>query len=112
MSRPISPGKRLAFEVTPSIESRFFRKIRVTRSGCWLWKGCIDDDGYGRFWVGPGVGQKLAHRVSVVLAGDKIQPGRDVHHRCKRRHCVCPVHCRQLSRSHHIRAELLESIPF
>ena len=27
---------------------------------CWLWTGAVADDGYGRFWIGPG---KAARRV-------------------------------------------------
>jgi hypothetical protein len=68
---------------------KFYDKVGVSESGCWIWLGCINDRyGYftveGRIW--------LAHRFSYTLHCDEIPYGMQVLHRCDNGHCVNPKH--------------------
>jgi hypothetical protein len=62
-------------------------------SGCWLWIGALDDDGYGTFKTYPEGKQRQvrAHRISYELnvgfIGDAF-----LLHRCDIRCCVNPEH--------------------
>ena len=64
-------------------------------TGCWLWQGYLDRDGYGLLSVRKAGKryQKRAHRwiyeqhMGLELAADQL-----VCHRCDVRHCVNPAH--------------------
>lgn len=66
------------------------RYIPVPESGCWLWLGPLDRDGYGHIWSGPRPWP--AHRVSLELRGVEIPQGLVVDHLCRERSCVNPDH--------------------
>lgn len=73
-----------------TLEERFWAK--VDKSGdCWMWTGCTNAEGYGRFNVGDGQIVN-AHRVSVQLDGRDIPSGLEVDHLCRNRTCVNPRH--------------------
>lgn len=73
------------------IAERFSRKFEpCPMSGCWLWTGALDDDGYGRVLV-DGRNSK-AHRVAYTLHKGAIPEGLYVCHRCDTPACVNPVH--------------------
>ncbi|MFC3504851.1 HNH endonuclease [Micromonospora krabiensis] len=57
---------------------------------CWMWRGLVDDDGYGLF---RGVG---AHRVAHELLSRAIPSGLIVDHRCHNADTACPggITCR------------------
>lgn len=69
---------------------RFFSKIRIDDSGCWIWGAYKDPNGYGRF----GVGGKtvLAHRYSYNLKHPGMADGKMLDHRCRNTSCVNPEH--------------------
>ena len=60
----------------------------ITETGCWIWMGQLNHNGYGRREV---KGRRLrAHRVAFGL--DKIPKGMMVLHKCDVRCCVNPDH--------------------
>lgn len=74
-----------------SVEERFWAK--VDKSGeCWLWTGCIDQKGYGRFsYNGRTSG---AYRFALEQSGVTIPDGMSVDHICHNPGCVRPDHLR------------------
>ena len=73
------------------IEDRFWEKaIPEPNSGCWLWDGAANKNGYGNLGVGKTT--VLAHRISVLLDGRNIPDGMIVRHTCDFPPCVNPRH--------------------
>ena len=74
------------------LTDRFFRRISPEpNSGCWLWDGRVDEDGYGRYgiWKKSDFG---AHRLAYEFYRGPIPDGMCVLHRCDVRCCVNPDH--------------------
>lgn len=61
-------------------------------SGCWLWTGCLDKNGYGK--VSSGIRSKPVHayRASYEEFVGPIPKGLCVLHKCDVRSCVNPDH--------------------
>jgi HNH endonuclease len=59
-------------------------------SGCWLWMGGLNGNGYGRFRVN-GV-LEYAHRRSWKIHKGSIPHGMNVLHRCDNPPCINPDH--------------------
>lgn len=68
---------------------RFINKLERLEDGCLIFTGSTVR-GYGRFWDGERL--VLAHRFSFELTHGPIPPGHDVHHTCRNRLCVEPLH--------------------
>jgi hypothetical protein len=72
--------------------SRFVAKtVRDDISGCLIWTGTRNKDGYGGFNVSRWTKRK-AHRVSYELFVGPIPAGAELDHLCKTRSCVEPTH--------------------
>ena len=68
----------------------FLNKINKTNSGCWIWQGCKNKDGYGFFQANK---EKLrAHRWSAKYLGNMKIDGLVVCHHCDNPSCVNPNH--------------------
>jgi HNH endonuclease len=67
---------------------RFLAKTRSS-SGCWLWTGAKDKDGYGKFSL-DGISQR-AHRVAYEHWKGDIPANHVIRHTC-RNLCVNPKH--------------------
>lgn len=72
-------------------EDRFRNRVgKLGESGCMIWQGLIDKDGYGVMkWSNKMV---KAHRVAWRLAYGEISDGSLVCHRCDTPACVNPDH--------------------
>lgn len=69
---------------------RFLSKFERMGNGCWIWKACVDKDGYGIFSANR---QKIsAHRYSYFLAHGELPVGKLVCHTCDTPSCVNPGH--------------------
>lgn len=75
-----------------SIQQRFESYyIPEPNSGCWLWLGSLDKDGYGRFFT---FQTDRAHRYSYATAVAPIPDNMVIDHLCRVRCCVNPSHMR------------------
>ena len=72
-------------------ESRFFDKVEKS-SGCWLWVGAKQKDGYGMFTPSGRGSSVSAHRYSYALKYGEIPAGKNILHRCDTPSCVNPDH--------------------
>jgi HNH endonuclease len=69
-------------------ETRYADRIRKDdATGCWIWQGRVDRDGYGR--VG---GTVAAHRLVWEIEKGPIPKGMTLDHLCSVRPCVNPAH--------------------
>lgn len=87
------------------LADRFWRKVdRAGPDDCWLWRGHVGPQGYGRIHLGGGVSRNgYAHRVSLQLAGIDIPPGYHVDHLCESKTCVNPAHLEPVTPGRNIR---------
>lgn len=67
---------------------RFDRRYRVDdKTGCWLWTGAKDKNGYGKTgW------DERAHRFAYRRFVGEIEQGKVICHRCDTPSCVNPKH--------------------
>ena len=72
--------------------ARFWAKVDKSAGtdGCWLWLGCMQATGYGRYRRREGT-TDYAHRVAMEMAGHDIT-GLVVCHRCDNPSCVNHAH--------------------
>lgn len=72
-------------------QERFWEK--VDRSGdCWLWTGCVDSQGYGKFARGGKYGGAIsAHQFAYELVMGPLPAGQELDHRH-----TCPKNCVRL----------------
>ena len=69
-------------------EELFWTKVEPEpNSGCWLWTGYTNRDGYGCFRR-----DLLAHRFAYELYRGAIPAGLTLDHTCRVRSCVNPAH--------------------
>jgi hypothetical protein len=74
-----------------TLEERFMRFVEPEpMSGCWIWLGCQDRKGYGRFRWPHARETKLAHRVSYFIRY-AVWP-KELDHLCRVTSCVNPSH--------------------
>lgn len=78
------------------INERFDTKyVPVPESGCWLWTGSVDQNGYGRIGGYDENGKYrplIATRVSLAIHGRPVPAGMDACHKCDTPACVNPDH--------------------
>lgn len=75
-----------------TLEERFFAKVHPEpNTGCWLWAGSVNKDGYGRIRTGSKKTTGATH-VSLQIVGVTIPPGMCACHKCDVPQCVNPDH--------------------
>lgn len=73
----------------------FYRSYKIVDSGCWLWTGPKNSQGYGRISHRISNGQYFAyraHRLSLQLASGEMGEGLHACHSCDNPSCVNPAH--------------------
>lgn len=73
------------------LERLLRNSIPEPNSGCWLWLGGLNRQGYGQINM-PGNKQQRAHRLSYKIHKGEIPKGLDVRHTCDIRCCINPDH--------------------
>lgn len=73
------PDARLASQLSP-----------CPMTGCWLWTGSLNRNGYGRLSVGGRT--RVTHRVVWVLLGLPLESTQVLDHLCRVRSCCNPAH--------------------
>ena len=64
--------------------------IPEPNSGCWLFFGCCDENGYGRIRVGDH--KERAHRISYERHNGPIASWAHIRHKCDNPPCINPEH--------------------
>lgn len=72
------------------VENRFWAKIKITSTSCWIWTGATNWGGYGV--IEHNYKTKLAHRISWELNFGQIPKSINVLHKCDNPICVNPAH--------------------
>ncbi len=79
---------------TKPLGDKLKKYIPVTETGCWLWLGAVDKDGYGVIQgsVNKKVWRDKAHRKSFEHHNGVIPRGKHVLHKCDVPGCINPAH--------------------
>jgi hypothetical protein len=77
------------------LPERIATKIRISRSGCWVWQGWCEKRSprklcYPKVWWGDTM--KYTHRVVYELLAKPIPDGMQLDHLCRNPRCVNPEH--------------------
>ena len=84
-SRYASPEERIGLYSIPE-----------PNSGCLLWTGALDKDGYGKIMVNSK--RRLAHRVVYAMKHGSIDPALVIDHLCRNHACIEITHLEQVTR--------------
>lgn len=69
----------------------FFDKVHFEpNTGCWLWGGAMNKEGYGTFWFNKKA--QGAHRVAYKIYRGEPPKDYEIDHLCRVRCCVNPDH--------------------
>lgn len=81
-----------------ALPERLREKIYIEpNSGCWLWMGSINSDGYGNAWH---FGASFKTHRLIWLLFRRSDPEL-LHHRCQTRSCCNPLHLEAIERKEH-----------
>lgn len=73
-----------------TLEEGYNKFVIKNPEGCWGWKGCAANPGYGQFRFG--MKRERAHRASWIIHFGEIPKGKHVLHVCDNRICSNPKH--------------------
>lgn len=68
--------------------------IPEPNSGCWLWEGAVDKNGYDtiRFSIDSVNKNFFAHRISFIIEHGEIPTNKQINHKCDNKLCISPYH--------------------
>lgn len=73
----------------PRLPDRFWDKVQpCPMSGCWIWTGCDDGQGYGKLKVNGRM--RFAHRLAYAVSRSSVPDELD--HLCRTPTCCNPAH--------------------
>lgn len=75
----------------------------VSDSGCWLWSGYCDKNGYSRIYDRARKRIEWGHRFSYEFHKGSIPPRYEVDHVCQQVNCVNPAHLDAVTKVEHAR---------
>lgn len=75
---------------SPIIDRLMQHTVFITETGCWIWMGRINQDGYGKTQINGR--RRFVHRVSYEIHFGPIPTGLELDHRCRVRCCWNPNH--------------------
>lgn len=78
--------------------------VRVVETGCWLWVGELNRNGYGIFTL-PGGKRMVAHRAMWLIIGRMLRSAKThvLDHTCRTRCCVNPHHMEEVTHAENTR---------
>lgn len=80
------------------LPARFWRNVEIAQpGGCWLWRGTISDQGYGKF------GGRYAHVLTWEELHGPLPAGLERDHLCRTRNCVNPLHLEAVTHRENLR---------
>jgi hypothetical protein len=85
----------LTAEVAAKLPETMLARIHPDESGCWIWTGPCDRDGYGHASLRHV--NHLAHRLVYKLLVGDVDASQHVDHLCRVRACVNPEHLEAVS---------------
>lgn len=96
-----SPACRYSYRrLTPDLDRLMDKVQPVPWSGCWLWLGAINGNGYGNFWFNE---QRInAHRASYMIHHGPLGDDLEIDHLCRVRLCVNPAHLEPITHAEHM----------
>lgn len=74
---------------------------RVPESGCWIWMGELNRNGYGR--VAFGGAKRMVHKIVWILHGKPHEEGLIYDHLCRVRCCCNPAHLEPVTNAENTR---------
>jgi HNH endonuclease len=77
------------FDLPPRLQSKI---IPEPMTGCWIWIGCRNQDGYGRVWNPYKQKIESAHQATYRFFVGEIPLGKELDHDCRLRCCANPGH--------------------
>lgn len=86
------------------LRERFFAKTTPEpNTGCLVWVGALNEDGYGVVGIGEAEGfeRRLvgAHRLAAIFARHFVSAELEVDHVCRNRWCVAEAHLEPVTKS-------------
>lgn len=81
------------------LPARFWDKVSPEpNSGCWMWIGCLQGDGYGQLRVS---GKAIySHRLAYAAENGEHDAGLVLDHKCNNEACCNPEHLHAVTRKY------------